>query len=112
MMRPVLAALALVASSVSIPAFAQAQLWHELGRPATQAEIKAWDIDVRPDFKGLPAGAGSVSLGEQATLAAILSFLTAHENDLVACADALQVPPATIDVPGSREFPFTLDLRT
>ena len=36
------------------------------------------------------------SLGEQATLAAILSFLTAHENDLVACADALQVPPASI----------------
>ena len=33
------------------------------------------------------------SLGEQATLAAILSVLTAHENDLVACADALQVPP-------------------
>lgn len=65
MMRPVLAALALVASSVSVPAFAQAQPWHELGRPATQAEIKAWDIDVRPDFKGLPAGAGSVSLGEQ-----------------------------------------------
>ena len=65
MMRPVLAALAFVASSVSIPAFAQAQPWHELGRPATQAEIKAWDIDVRPDFKGLPAGAGSVSLGEQ-----------------------------------------------
>ena len=23
----------------------------------------------------------------------------------------LQVPPATIHVPGSREFPFTLDLR-
>jgi len=36
------------------------------------------------------------SLGEQATLAAILSFLTAHESDLVACADALQVPPASI----------------
>jgi hypothetical protein len=36
------------------------------------------------------------SLGEQATLAAILSFLTSHENDLVACADALQVPPAAI----------------
>ncbi len=64
-MRPVLAALALVASSVANPVFAQAQPWHELGRPATQAEIKAWDIDVRPDFKGLPAGAGSVSLGER-----------------------------------------------
>lgn len=64
-MRPVLAALALVASSVANPVFAQAQPWHELGRPATKAEIKAWDIDVRPDFKGLPPGAGSVSLGER-----------------------------------------------
>ncbi|WP_255284119.1 c-type cytochrome [Hydrogenophaga pseudoflava] len=35
-----------------------------MGRDATPAEVKAWDIDVRPDFKGLPAGAGSVSLGE------------------------------------------------
>lgn len=34
-----------------------------LGRPATPAEIKAWDIDVRPDFKGLPKGSGSVDLG-------------------------------------------------
>ena len=36
------------------------------------------------------------SLGERTTLAAILSFLAAHENDLVACADALQVPPASL----------------
>lgn len=35
-----------------------------IGRPATAEEIKAWDIDVRPDFKGLPAGSGSVSDGE------------------------------------------------
>ncbi|TXI23204.1 MAG: c-type cytochrome [Roseateles sp.] len=35
-----------------------------IGRPATPAEIKAWDIDVRPDFKGLPRGAGSVSQGQ------------------------------------------------
>ena len=65
MIRPVFAAIALVASTVTVPALAQAQPWHELGRPATRAEIQAWDIDVRPDFKGLPAGAGSVSLGEQ-----------------------------------------------
>ncbi|MDV7401729.1 hypothetical protein RZS08_60480, partial [Arthrospira platensis SPKY1] len=39
--------------------------WHDLGREAKPAEIKAWDIDVRPDFKGLPKGSGSVSLGEQ-----------------------------------------------
>ena len=43
----------------------QAQPWQDLGREATPAEIKAWDIDVRPDFKGLPAGAGSVALGEK-----------------------------------------------
>ncbi len=35
-----------------------------IGRPATPAEIKAWDIDVRPDFKGLPKGSGSVQQGE------------------------------------------------
>ena len=35
-----------------------------IGRAATQAEVKAWDIDVRPDFKGLPKGQGSVSEGE------------------------------------------------
>ena len=37
-----------------------------VGRPATPAEITAWDIDVRPDFKGLPPGSGTVSQGRQA----------------------------------------------
>jgi S-disulfanyl-L-cysteine oxidoreductase SoxD len=35
-----------------------------VGRTATPAEIAAWDIDVRPDFKGLPAGSGSVAIGQ------------------------------------------------
>ena len=35
-----------------------------VGRAATPAEIAAWDIDVRADFKGLPPGSGSVSKGE------------------------------------------------
>ncbi|MEG1327588.1 MAG: cytochrome C, partial [Janthinobacterium sp.] len=30
-----------------------------IGRDATPKEVKAWDIDVRPDFKGLPEGSGS-----------------------------------------------------
>lgn len=34
-----------------------------IGRAATASEVKAWDIDVRPDFKGLPAGSGSVAKG-------------------------------------------------
>ncbi|MDD3764603.1 MAG: c-type cytochrome [Nevskiales bacterium] len=36
-----------------------------VGRDATPAEVKAWDIDVRPDFKGLPPGSGSVEDGEE-----------------------------------------------
>jgi cytochrome c len=34
-----------------------------IGRPATPAELAAWDIAVRPDFRGLPKGAGSVAQG-------------------------------------------------
>ena len=34
-----------------------------LGRAATPDEIKAWNIDVRPDFQGLPAGQGTVAEG-------------------------------------------------
>lgn len=34
-----------------------------IGRAALPAELKAWDIDVRPDFKGLPAGSGTVAQG-------------------------------------------------
>lgn len=34
------------------------------GRPATQAEIDKWDIDVRPDGKGLPAGSGISAKGK------------------------------------------------
>lgn len=44
---------------------AQAQLvsYPGIGRVATPAEIAAWDIDVRPDFKGLPRGSGTVAKG-------------------------------------------------
>ena len=34
------------------------------GKTATIEEISGWDIDVRPDGKGLPPGAGSVEDGE------------------------------------------------
>jgi cytochrome c len=35
-----------------------------LGRGATQEEVAAWDIDVRPDGTGLPEGRGTVAEGE------------------------------------------------
>ena len=36
-----------------------------IGRDATVKEVQAWDIDVRPDFKGLPPGSGSVAKGQE-----------------------------------------------
>ena len=36
-----------------------------LGRPATDNEVESWDIDIRPDGKGLPVGSGSVIIGEE-----------------------------------------------
>ena len=59
--NPVLVSLAvLLSTSVG----AQPAHYPNIGRTATPQEIKAWDIDVRPDFKGLPAGQGSVRQGE------------------------------------------------
>jgi len=53
---------ALVIGIVATPALAGK---FNLGREATQAEIAAWDIDVRPDGKGLPDGKGTVAEGEE-----------------------------------------------
>lgn len=55
-------ALALSFAAALPPALAD---YPGVGRSATAKEIAAWDIDVRPDFKGLPAGSGSVSLGQK-----------------------------------------------
>jgi cytochrome c551/c552 len=52
----------LVIGLLAVASAGQAQ---NIGRAATPNEIKAWDIDVRPDFKGIPKGAGSVALGEK-----------------------------------------------
>ncbi len=45
-------------------AFGQSDKYPGLGRAATAKEVAKWDIDVRPDFKGLPAGSGSVAKGQ------------------------------------------------
>lgn len=36
-----------------------------IGREATAGEIAGWDIDVRPDGQGLPAGRGTAADGEE-----------------------------------------------
>jgi S-disulfanyl-L-cysteine oxidoreductase SoxD len=58
---PIAEAEAQTASKSSVPVIA----YMGIGRTATPNEVAAWDIDVRPDFKGIPKGAGSVSQGEK-----------------------------------------------
>jgi S-disulfanyl-L-cysteine oxidoreductase SoxD len=51
---------------IILPGIGISQTKYEgVGRLATANEVAAWDIDVRPDFKGLPKGMGSVSQGEK-----------------------------------------------
>ena len=56
--------LALLCASATGTALA-AEKFPGIGRVATASEQAAWDIDVRPDFKGLPAGSGSVAQGQE-----------------------------------------------
>ena len=57
----VLVAITFSASTWADPAATSSM--NQIGRTATPAEVKAWNIDVRGDFKGIPKGAGSVSMG-------------------------------------------------
>ena len=54
-----LLAVAAIAASAAGP-----DVFPGIGRAATPSEVAAWDIDVRPDFKGLPAGSGTVAKGQ------------------------------------------------
>ena len=62
-LRAFSAALLALLSVAAFKADAQTQ-FQGIGRVATAREVAAWDIDVRPDFKGLPAGSGSVRRGQ------------------------------------------------
>ncbi len=58
------AAASLCAVSDSTAQSASSNQFNGIGRTATPAEVKAWDIDVRPDLKGLPVGSGKVQDGQ------------------------------------------------
>ncbi|MBC7500732.1 MAG: c-type cytochrome [Herminiimonas sp.] len=60
--KPLLIATTLLAATLG-PVVSAADL-AGIGRPATPKEVAAWDIDVRPDFKGLPKGSGTVQRGQ------------------------------------------------
>jgi len=56
-----LVSLTLLAAAAVAPA--EDRRWG-LGTPATAEQIAGWDIDVRPDGHGLPAGQGTAAQGE------------------------------------------------
>ncbi len=54
-----------LAAGLAVQAAEPAGPFPGVGRPATAVEVAAWDIDVGPDFAGLPPGSGSVMEGEE-----------------------------------------------
>jgi cytochrome c len=64
--RSVLAIAGLSALATAVPVHsARAQLpTYGLGRAPTAEEIKAWDVTIPPDGKGLPPGSGTAAQGE------------------------------------------------
>ncbi len=62
-----------VALALALGPAAHAGRFEGIGRAATPSEVAAWDIDVRADFSGLPAGAGSVAQGEKIWIARCVS---------------------------------------
>jgi cytochrome c len=59
-----LAMLASCASSARVAPVAQhTGAAHEIGTPLTEQDLAAWNIDVAPDGRGLPAGSGDVATG-------------------------------------------------
>jgi cytochrome c len=59
------AAIALAFISLAGAASAAQQGPYGIGRTATAAEIAGWNIDIRPDGRGLPSGSGSVTHGRE-----------------------------------------------
>jgi len=62
-----LLSLAMLASCASSAPVARVALHtgaaHEIGTPLTEQDLAAWNIDVAPDGRGLPAGSGDVATG-------------------------------------------------
>ncbi|MFM0731315.1 cytochrome c [Paraburkholderia sediminicola] len=54
---------ALASCSTIAPVGQHAEASHDIGTPLTEQDLAAWNIDVAPDGRGLPAGSGDVATG-------------------------------------------------
>jgi len=58
-----LALLALASCASISPDARNSTPTHDIGTPLTDSQLAAWNIDVAPDGRGLPAGSGDVATG-------------------------------------------------
>jgi cytochrome c len=68
---------ALFAAALALPAALASAQGYGLGTTASEAQIRGWDIDVRADGKGLPAGSGTAAKGKEV-----------YERSCIACHGA------------------------
>jgi cytochrome c551/c552/cytochrome c553 len=66
LVNPLMRVMLLIIALTSFSGLLLAQTKYEgISRLATKDEVAAWDIDVRPDFKGLPKGSGTTARGQE-----------------------------------------------
>lgn len=94
-------------SGVACPSEAQTAGRHGVGRPATRAEIVAWDIDVNPTGAGLPAGRGTAVEGEPIFAARCASCHGPAGEGLSAAPEGLPLAPAVVGREPREGFPFS-----
>lgn len=70
----------------------------KIGRPATAAQIAAWDIDIRPDGAGLPPGTGTAATGKTIYMA---KCAACHGTGAEAIDAKLPGPPLMNDNAGA-----------
>ncbi|MFM0507286.1 c-type cytochrome [Paraburkholderia sp. RL17-373-BIF-A] len=58
-----LALTALTSCSSVTPGARRADASHDIGTPLTERDLAAWNIDIAPNGRGLPAGSGDVATG-------------------------------------------------
>jgi S-disulfanyl-L-cysteine oxidoreductase SoxD len=82
-----------------------------IGRPATETEIAAWDIDVNPAGAGLPAGRGTAAEGESIFAANCASCHGAAGEGLSAAPAGMPPGPALVGREPREGFPFAESLK-
>jgi mono/diheme cytochrome c family protein len=93
-----------VLSGAACRAEGQSAPRYGVGRPATPAEIAAWDIDVNPSGAGLPAGRGTATDGARVYAA---KCATCHGAN----GEGLPAGPALVGRKPREGFPFGQSLK-